>query len=144
MIRYLWLNISGILMLILLLGEASMSTPMFTTITWAGIGVILSVPILYVILPRIRNKLVQNKNSLLDRRPPTGVWFFLSIGAVGGLLAATISSISGKQILTDLLLLCLSVLISSFTAIGIHILLLERRHKKKAYLRFPDGMIFLD
>ena len=144
MIRYLWLDIIGILMFALLLGEVATNAPLLALSTWLGIGVMLSIPILYFILPKIRRKLVQGQSSFLDRRPPGGVWFFLSIGTAGGVIAFIIESISGTQILNGLLLICLSGLISSFTTIGIYVLILERRYKKKAYLRMPDGLVFLD
>jgi hypothetical protein len=130
-------------MLILLLGEAATHAPLLALVAWPGIGLLLSVPISYFILPRVRNKLIQGQSSFLDKRPPGGIWFFLSIGTVGGILAFIIESISGTQILNGLLLVWLSVLISSFTTIGIYVLILERRYKKKAYLRMPDGLVFL-
>ncbi len=131
-------------MLILLLGEAAAYTPPLALIAWLGFGATLSIPISYFILPKVQSKLVQGKSSFLDRRPPGGVRFFLSIGAVGGLLAFIVESISGTQILNGLLLLCLSVLISTFTTIGVYVIILEKKHKKKAYLRMPDGLVFLE
>ena len=53
-------------------------------------------------------------------------------------------SIGGDQILKAFFLLWLAVLICSFTIIGVYVLILERRHKKKASLRMPDGLVFLD
>ncbi len=144
MIRYIWLDIIGVLMLILLLAEAATYAPLSALFIWIGIGVLLSLPISYFILPKIRSKLVQGQNSFLDRRPPGGVWFFVLVGVVGAFLAFIIEYISNTQLLSTLLLVCLSVLISTFAIIGIYVLLLERRHNKKAYLRMPDGLVFLD
>ena len=144
MIRYIGLDISGILMFIFLLREVSADMPPLSLFSWSGVGVLLSIPISYFILPKVRNKLVQGQRSFLDRRPPGGVWFFISIGAVAGFFAVIIEAIGGTQILNDLLLVWLSILICSFIAVGIYILILERRYKKKAFLRMPDGLVFLD
>ena len=137
MIRYLWLDIIGILMFALLLGDAATYAQLLALFIWIGIGAVFSMPISYFILPKVRSKLVQGQSSFLDRRPPGGVWFFLSIGAAGGFLAFIIESIGGTQILNGLLLMCLSFLISSFTTVGVYVLILEQRHKKKAYLKMP-------
>jgi hypothetical protein len=131
-------------MFIILLGEVATNVSTLSLFLRIGTGALLSIPISYFILPKVRDKLVKGQSSFLDRRPPGASGFFLLLGVVGGFLAFIIDYISNTQILSALLLVCLSVLISSFTIIGIYVLLLERRHKKKAYLRMPDGLVFLD
>jgi hypothetical protein len=94
-------------MLVQLTLDAATFVPPLVLITWLGFGVLLSIPVAYFILPKVHAKLVQGKSSFLDWRPPGGVWFFLSIGVIGGVLAFIIESISGSQILNGLLLTCL-------------------------------------
>lgn len=144
MIRYIKLDIGGILMFIFLLVESASTEPPLSLLLWLGIGVLLSIPISFFVLPKVKDKLIQDHSSFLDRRPPSGVWFFISIGAIGGLIALIIELIGREQSLHELLIVCLSVLICCFTAIGTLVLILERRYKKQAYLRMPDGLVFLD
>lgn len=141
MIRYLWADVLAVVVLLIYLFESIKDISSSTLYLLISIGGFLAAPVAYMLAKLIKQKLIENRSSFLDRTPPGGVWLFILIGAVVGILLFILELISGKTIVSEAIVVVSSLLISLFIIIGVYILSLERKHAKKIYIGI-QGFIF--
>lgn len=141
MIRYLWSDVLAIIVLLFYLFDSAKYISMPSLYLMIGIGGCLAAPIAFILSKLIRQKLIKNQSSFLDRIPPGGVWLLILVAVVIGLLIFIVEMIGGKTIASGIIVVWLSFLSTLFFILGIYIYILERKHSKEIYIGV-QGFVF--
>jgi drug/metabolite transporter (DMT)-like permease len=140
-IRYLWSDALAVFVLLFYLFDSTKDISMPSLYLMIGIGGCFAAPTAFILSKLISRKLIQNQSSFIDRTPPGGVWLFILVGVVVGLLFFIVEMIGGRTIASEIIVVCLSFLSALFIILGIYIFILERKHDKKIYIGV-QGFVF--
>ncbi len=141
MIRYLWSDAMAVLVLVFYLFDYIKDISMPLLYFMIGLGVSLATPVAFILSKLIRRKLIEKQSSFIDRAPPGGVWLFISVGVIIGLLFFIVEMIAGKTVVSEIIVVCLSFLAALFIILGVYIFFLEQKYDKKIYLGV-QGFVF--
>ncbi|MBI4681451.1 MAG: hypothetical protein HY753_09695 [Nitrospirae bacterium] len=147
MIRYLQANIVAVISFGFFLIETIGENSFFSVSLWIGLGIFFAIPTSFMFARLIQRKLILKSSSFLDHRPIGGVWFFIIVGVVIGVIVGIFKTVGGEKyekIMQMLFILCLSLLTATFVIIGIYVFVLERKYRKRVYIGMPNGLFFLE
>ena len=134
----------------------AMTVPLFVAETvWAAIGlgpwticfalltgIAISVLIGWYMCTGLRRYLFHGQTNFLLRRPPGGVWFFILLGLLIGVIGAPLLMILGGSLLLRTVGVTVGTIAAgSFGIVGIYVLRLERSQGKRIFM-WPDGFFF--
>ncbi len=142
-LRYLNLILTSSPIFLCLISWGAANLPMWDLLTLGILAVTLGLLCGFYMSREIRENLLHGKSSILIRRPPGGVLFFVLLGVAGGISVFGLFALWGNVALYVASLLAGLVPETAFLVVGFHVLVLERRHGSKVYF-YPDGFHFGD